>query len=342
MAAVGAWFSAQGIPTPQRDPRLDDAAAIASSRAGEGATGEADLRFALRRAGVVDSEVISVRSAGSARRILAELDRRGPQAAAMTHWGAAGDDATVILARRMVRLDSPPPLRVRGDSLLLTGGLTEGWSELHVLFSRPDGQVVDAPIRRKPAGGFDTRIPLTAGPGRYRVELLVEGPTVAALFSVWSGTEAPLVPEVRLPPRFRSPAANLEETRRRAGAPPLRRLDALDAVALAHSADMARRGYFAHRSPDGAGPLERVARSGVTAGRVLENIATASDPARAHMQVVDSPGHLRNMVDPAVTDYGLGVFWDAGVAYVTWVFAELRTSSGAGTARRSGRAQPRP
>ena len=37
----------------------------------------------------------------------------------------------------------------------------------------------------------------------------------------------------------------------------VRRSD-LDRVALAHSTDMARRGYFSHQSPEGANPVDRL------------------------------------------------------------------------------------
>ncbi len=342
LTAVSAWYQAQGLPAPQRDPRLDAAAAIAAQRAADGAHTEEDLRFSLRRAGIVDHEILTIRSGGSPGRVLTELDRQAGAASAMTHWGGAGEDTTVVLVRRMVQLDQPPPLEVRADFLEIKGRLAPGWRTLQVVYSGPDGAVADAAVRREQGGAFTVRAPMRSGSGRYRVELLVEGPTVAALFSVWRQQAAPAVPEVRVPAPFHSLAASLQELRARAGAAPLRRLDALDAVALAHSADMARRSYFAHRSPDGPGPLERVHRGGLKVGRVLENIATASSPAKAHMQVLDSPAHLRNMIDPTVTDYGIGVYEEAGVSYVTWLFSRPRTSSGAGRARTSAPARPTP
>ena len=41
----------------------------------------------------------------------------------------------------------------------------------------------------------------------------------------------------------------------------LQRLPELDAVARAHSRDMAQRGYFAHESPEGSNPLDRLTRT---------------------------------------------------------------------------------
>ena len=76
LTAVSAWYQAQGLPAPQRDPRLDAAAAIAAQRAADGAHTEEDLRFSLRRAGIVDHEILTIRSGGSPGRVLTELDRQ--------------------------------------------------------------------------------------------------------------------------------------------------------------------------------------------------------------------------------------------------------------------------
>ena len=134
----------------------------------------------------------------------------------------------------------------------------------------------------------------------------------------------------------------LAAERRRRGLPVLRRHDGMDAAALAHSVDMRRRRWFGHRSPEGRGPTERLLAAGIRSGRVLENVALATTPARAHLEVLESPGHLRNLLDPRVTHVGVGVHEADGRAYVTWLFAELRTSSAAGRARTTGPASTTP
>ena len=353
IAALHVWFQTQGLPPPDRDPRLDDAAAIAADRASEGAAAEADLRFALRRAGVLDADIVSLQLNVGGDGIGPALDRMRHRVRSATHWGIGGRIPTVLLARRLVHFEMPPPLQALGDELELRGALVDGAKvagakvagakSLTALYQTPKGEIREAPVHLSTtSAGFVCRIPLRSGPGRYRVEFLVEGPTVAALFSVWSEMEAPSVPEVAVTPRFTSLTVSLDQARSLAGAPRLRRLDALDAVALSHSADMALRGYFSHRSLDGRSPLERVAQAGVGARRVLENIASAHSPAAAHAQVLESPGHLRNLLDATVNAFGIGVYEHQGVHYVTWLFAEVRTSSATGRARMTGRGSPTP
>ncbi len=131
------------------------------------------------------------------------------------------------------------------------------------------------------------------------------------------------------------------QERRRAGIGPFRRSEDLDRVAAGHSADMASRGYFSHTARRGLISREnltdRLARGGVSYVRAAENIALfpvvvsrtfaqrgrgpwapreeigrqgttyrrlAQDIVRGWME---SPGHRRNLLDPALTHLGVGV-----------------------------------
>ncbi len=92
---------------------------------------------------------------------------------------------------------------------------------------------------------------------------------------------------------------------------PLTRRSDLDRVALAHSVDMARRGYFSHQSPDGASPIDRLKRHGVTDMRLAaENLGktTESDPgAQIVRSWLRSPDHRDNLLAPALNFTGIGV-----------------------------------
>ena len=72
----------------------------------------------------------------------------------------------------------------------------------------------------------------------------------------------------------------------------------LAAAAQAHSADMVRRGFFAHESPDGRQVWDRAVAAGYAYRKVAENIAagqrTAEEVVRGWM---DSPGHRANILD---------------------------------------------
>ena len=98
---------------------------------------------------------------------------------------------------------------------------------------------------------------------------------------------------------------NAERARR--GLPPLA-LDArLAAAAQAHSADMVRRGFFAHESPDGRQVWDRAVAEGYAYRKVAENIAagqrTADEVVRGWME---SQGHRANILDRDLTQIGVG------------------------------------
>jgi len=85
----------------------------------------------------------------------------------------------------------------------------------------------------------------------------------------------------------------------------------LDQVALAHSIDMAQRGYFSHHSPEGANPLDRLQRSGVADMRLAaENLGktTHSDPSAEIVRSwLRSPDHRANLLAPALNYTGIGI-----------------------------------
>lgn len=128
-----------------------------------------------------------------------------------------------------------------------------------------------------------------------------------------------------------------QRARVEAGLAPLVWDTAIAPVARAHSADMVRRDYVAHVSPDGDGPPERLAAAGVdcTAGSA-ENIAFTSpvllnrfhtrdgqevrtvvwaERALAGGEPVamwlDSPPHRRNLLNGAHTRHAIGFAYDA-------------------------------
>ncbi|WP_300016495.1 CAP domain-containing protein [Pseudonocardia sp.] len=81
----------------------------------------------------------------------------------------------------------------------------------------------------------------------------------------------------------------------------------LTRAAHAHTADMVRRGFFAHENPDGAQVWDRAVAAGYPYRKVAENIAagqrTAAEVVRGWM---DSPGHRANILDGELTQIGVG------------------------------------
>ncbi len=103
---------------------------------------------------------------------------------------------------------------------------------------------------------------------------------------------------------------NGERTKR--GLRALRMDAALVALARAHSADMLRRGYFSHVTPDGLSPADRAAAAGIDYLILGENIAYAPDVDIAHTGLMNSPPHRANILSREFSRVGIGIE-DAGL-----------------------------
>jgi uncharacterized protein YkwD len=113
--------------------------------------------------------------------------------------------------------------------------------------------------------------------------------------------------------------ALINANRRRFGCGELTLDRRLIAAAAAHAADMARRGYFAHESPNGENPGDRVTGAGYDWSHYGENIARGAD---SPYEVVDgwmhSPEHRRNILDCEFGQMGVGLAF-AGDRTPYWV-----------------------
>ena len=78
-------------------------------------------------------------------------------------------------------------------------------------------------------------------------------------------------------------------------------------VARRHSADMFARGYFAHVTPEGRGPFDRIREADITFRTAGENLALAPTVTVAHTGLMNSPGHRANILRPAFGRVGIGI-----------------------------------
>jgi uncharacterized protein YkwD len=78
-------------------------------------------------------------------------------------------------------------------------------------------------------------------------------------------------------------------------------------VARAHSKDMFVRGYFAHVNPDGKDPFDRMKAANVRFTTAGENLALAQTLEIAHTNLMNSPGHRANIMNPAFGRVGIGI-----------------------------------
>jgi uncharacterized protein YkwD len=81
----------------------------------------------------------------------------------------------------------------------------------------------------------------------------------------------------------------------------------MTSVARAHSADMFARGYFAHQTPEGLSPFDRMTGAGVVYRTAGENLALAPTLHVAHTGLMNSPGHRANILQPSFGRLGIGI-----------------------------------
>jgi uncharacterized protein YkwD len=99
----------------------------------------------------------------------------------------------------------------------------------------------------------------------------------------------------------------VNKERIKAGLSPLMADPEMTRVARAHSTDMFARGYFAHESPDGKDPFDRMKAAKVKFLTAGENLALAQTLEIAHTNLMNSPGHRANILNPAFGRLGIGV-----------------------------------
>ena len=97
-----------------------------------------------------------------------------------------------------------------------------------------------------------------------------------------------------------------------AGLKPLAPDPELTEVARRHSADMFARGYFAHDTPEGITPFDRMREANVSFLTAGENLALAPTIPVAHNGLMNSPGHRANILRPEFGRLGIGVM-DGGM-----------------------------
>ena len=113
---------------------------------------------------------------------------------------------------------------------------------------------------------------------------------------------------------------NQERTKR--GLQPLKADPELTQLARNHSRDMFARGYFAHITPEGKSPFDRMNDANIQYSTAGENLALAHSLSIAHNGLMNSPGHRANILNPAFGRIGIGIL-DGGF-YGLMVSQEFR------------------
>jgi uncharacterized protein YkwD len=106
--------------------------------------------------------------------------------------------------------------------------------------------------------------------------------------------------------------AKVNQERSRAGVSNLVPDEDLRYLAREYSRDMFLRKYFSHINPEGENVGDRMKNRGLSYQVVGENLAYAPDVDTAHIGLMNSPGHKRNILDPSFRKIGIGAI-DGGI-----------------------------
>jgi uncharacterized protein YkwD len=157
---------------------------------------------------------------------------------------------------------------------------------------------VFGPAAREALGFITVKPPTSEGESTGHDEL------VELQFNVDNPEVAPIDEEGMLE------MVNRERTSR--GLQPLVMDSELQEVARAHARDMFKRGYFAHETPEGTDPFQRMDAAGIEYRTAGENLALAPTLEIAHEGLMNSPGHRANILNGDFGKVGIGVL-DGGV-----------------------------
>ncbi len=98
-------------------------------------------------------------------------------------------------------------------------------------------------------------------------------------------------------------------------------------AAAGHSGDMATNNYFAHNSQDGRTPPQRLLAAGYSYSNMGENIAAGQSSVESVMKGwQESPGHCKNLLNPAFRDVAVACKANTSSTYGFYWAMELGRS----------------
>ena len=283
--------------------------------------------------------VATVNPASSADRAASELfpkscrfNRVGVAAAELAGSGAV---VCALTAQHSTALQRIPGQVEPGRTVHVAGVLGEGLRNPRLFITRPTGAVDEVAVANE-GPSFSARVALKER-GEHSIEVLAEGPggpQVEVIRRVFVGVTPPSrpPPEARAGEGLAGVEHEIARLRASHGLTALERDPQLDAVAEAHSREMARLRTFAHVLPTTGSLGDRLRAKGYAFRSIGENIGLSSDVGTAHEAIAGSPAHLANLLDPRHRRLGLGAATGltadgAEGVYLTEVFAAPAVST---------------
>ncbi len=108
----------------------------------------------------------------------------------------------------------------------------------------------------------------------------------------------------------------VNQERTKAGLKPLTWDADLANVAQVKAKDMSDNNYFDHNSPTYGSPFEMMKKFGISYRAAGENLAGSSSVERAHVGLMNSEGHRKNILNPNFTHMGIGVEKSTRYGYI--------------------------
>jgi uncharacterized protein YkwD len=227
----------------------------------------------------------------------------------------------VVLGFQRQRFELKPVPRAVAPGLVarIEGRLFPGYRAPQVVATLSDGTVTDVKVHGS-GGAFEAALSCRADrTGPLRVELAAEsdrGSEVLGNFAIFCGVDPPAHPPTMVL-EVGSPAdpevvekqlftlINRDRTAR--GLSPVRLDRRLTEVARAYSREMAETGAVAHVSPRSGRVDDRLRRARIGVAMVGENVGRDYSAVGAERGFMMSPGHRGNIIDPRMTEVGVGV-----------------------------------
>jgi uncharacterized protein YkwD len=130
----------------------------------------------------------------------------------------------------------------------------------------------------------------------------------SCLAAACGDSATPLAPEPELPAELQDFLSLVNVHRQSVGCEPLAWNPAVAEVAQGHSEDMVARAYFAHYSPEGDSPFDRLQSAGISYSQAAENLAYGYPSGAAVLEGwLNSPGHRANIENCGLSEHGVGL-----------------------------------
>ncbi|MCC6148226.1 MAG: hypothetical protein IT308_11755 [Anaerolineaceae bacterium] len=97
----------------------------------------------------------------------------------------------------------------------------------------------------------------------------------------------------------------------------------LAAAARLHSTDMACKNFFSHTGSNGSTFDQRIRAQGYSFSYAAENRAAGGGSQVAFNSWMNSPGHRTNMLNPNLSEIGIGYMFNSGAAYGSYFTADF-------------------